>query len=75
MVDHLPRDALAERINANRFEDFLAALGRGVVSVPQLAGALQPYLPAPSRHVAKLAKRRRKCSGDLQVGGIGVLPT
>ena len=57
-----PRDALAERFNASRFEDFLAALGRGDVSVPQLAGALQPYLPAPSRHVPKVAKRRREAA-------------
>ena len=56
-----PRDALAERFNAQRFEDFLAALGRGDVSVPQLAGALQPYLPAP-RH------RSRRCPGG---GGSG----
>ena len=74
-VDHPPRDALAERFNATRFEDFLAALGRGDVSVPQLAGALQPWLPAPSRHVPKLAKRRRKRSGDVQISGVGDLLT
>ena len=70
-----PRDALAERFNASRFEDFLAALGRGDVSVPQLAGALQPYLPAPSRHVPKVAKRRRKQPGDVHISGIGDLLT
>ena len=70
-----PREALAERFNASKFEDFLAALGRGDVSVPQLAGALQPYLPAPSRHVPKVAKRRRKQSGDVRISGIGDLLT
>ena len=70
-----PREALAERFNASKFEDFLAALGRGDVSVPQLAGALQPYLPAPSRHVPKVAKRRRKHSGDVRISGIGDLLT
>ena len=70
-----PREALAERFNASKFDDFLAALGRGDVSVPQLAGALQPYLPAPSRHVPKVAKRRRKQSGDVRISGIGDLLT
>ena len=74
-VEQPPRDALAERFNASRFEDFLAALGRGDVSVPQLAGALQPYLPAPSRHVPKVAKRRRKQPGDVRISGIGDLLT
>ena len=45
------------------------------MSVPQLAGALQPYLPAPSRHVPKVAKRRRKHSGDVRISGIGDLLT
>ena len=74
-VEQPPRDALAERFNASRFDDFLAALGRGDVSVPQLAGALQPYLPAPSRHVPKVAKRRRKQPGDVRISGIGDLLT
>ena len=74
-VGHSPRGAVAERFNATRFEDFLAALGRGDVSVPQLAGALQPYLPAPSRPAPKLAKRRRKRSGDVRISGIGNLLT
>ena len=74
-MDHPPREALAERFNASKFEDFLAALGRGDVSVPQFAGALQPYLPASSRHVPKLAKRRRKSSGDVRINGVGDLLT
>ena len=74
-VGQPPRDALAERFNASRFEDFLAALGRGDVSVPQLAGALQPYLPAPEPPVPKPAKRRRKQSGDVRISGIGDLLT
>ena len=74
-VDQPPRDALAQRFNASKFEDFLAALGRGDVSVSQLAGALQPYMPAPSRHVPKVAKRRRKHSGDVRISGIGDLLT
>ena len=74
-VDQPPRDALAERFNASRFEDFLAALGRGDVSVPQLAGALQPWLPAPEPAVRKPSKRRRKQSGDVRISGIGDLLT
>ena len=74
-VEAPPREALAERFNAPRFEDFLAALGRGDVSVPQLAGALQPYLPAPARAVPKVAKRRRKRSGDVRISGVGDLLT
>ena len=74
-VEHPPRDAVAERFNTSKFEDFLAALGRGDVSVPQLAGALQPYLPAPTRHVPKLAKRRRRHSGDVRISGVGDLLT
>ena len=75
-VGQPPREALAERFNATRFEDFLAALGRGDVSVPQLAGALQPYLPAPPPPPApKLAKRRRKRTGDVRISGIGDLLT
>ena len=74
-VDQPPRDAMAERFNAPKFEDFLAALGRGDVSVSQLAGALQPYLPAPSRHVPKVAKRRRERSGDIRISGVGDLLT
>ena len=74
-IDQPPRDALAERFNASRFEDFLAALGRGDVSVPQLAGALQPWLPAPEPAAPKLAKRRRKRSGDVRISGIGDLLT
>ena len=74
-VGHPPRDALAERFHALRFEDFLAALGRGDVSVPQLAGALQPYLPAPPPPVPKLAKRRRKRTGDVRISGVGDLLT
>ena len=70
-----PREALAERFNAPRFEDFLAALGRGDVSVPQLAGALQPYLPPPPPPAPKLAKRRRKRSGDVRISGVGDLLT
>ena len=70
-----PREALAERFNAAKFEDFLAALGRGDVSVPQLAGALQPYLPAPAPSVPKRAKRRRKHTGDVRISGVGDLLT
>ena len=70
-----PRDALAERFHAARFEDFLAALGRGDVSVPQLAGALQPYLPAPLPPAPRLAKRRRKRTGDVRISGVGDLLT
>lgn len=70
-----PREALAERFNAPRFEDFLAALGRGDVSVPQLAGALQPYLPPPPPPAPKLAKRRRRRSGDVRISGVGELLT
>ena len=74
-VGHPPREALAERFNAVRFEDFLAALGRGDVSTPQLAGALQPYLPPPPSPAPKLAKRRRKRSGDVRISGVGDLLT
>ena len=74
-VGHPPREALAERFNAAKFEDFLAALGRGDVSVPQLAGALQPYLPAPPPSAPKLARRRRKRTGDVRISGIGDLLT
>ena len=70
-----PRDVLAERFNAQRFEDFLAALGRGDVSVPQLAGALQPYLPAPATPAPKVSRRRRKRSGDVRISGVGDLLT
>ena len=74
-IGHPPREALADRFNAPRFEDFLAALGRGDVSGPQLAGALQPYLPAPPAPAPKLAKRRRKRTGDVSISGIGDLLT
>ena len=74
-VEPPSRDAIAERFNASKFEDFLAALGRGDVSVPQLAGALQPYLPVPSRSVPRHAKRRRKRSGDVRISGVGDLLT
>ena len=74
-VGHPPREALAERFHAARFEDFLAALGRGDVSVPQLAGALQPYLPAPPPPAPRLAKRRRKRTGDVRISGVGDLLT
>ena len=74
-IEHPPREALAERFNAPRFDDFLAALGRGDVSGPQLAGALQPYLPAPPAPAPKLAKRRRKRTGDVRISGIGNLLT
>ena len=70
-----PREALAEKFNASRFEDFLAALGRGDVSVPQLAGALQPYLPAPPPPPPKPAKRRRSRTGDVRISGVGDLLT
>ena len=66
---------MAERFHAARFEDFLAALGRGDVSVPQLAGALQPYLPAPPPPAPKLAKRRRRRTGDVRISGVGDLLT
>ena len=74
-VEHPPREALAERFNATKFEDFLAALGRGDVSVPQLAGALQPYLPAPAPSAPKIRRRRRKRTGDVQISGVGDLLT
>ena len=74
-AEHPPREVLAERFNAPRFEDFLAALGRGDVSGPQLAGALQPYLPARPSPAPKLAKRRRKRTGDVSISGIGDLLT
>ena len=74
-VGQPPRDAIAERFNASKFDDFLAALGRGDVSVPQLAGALQPWLPAPSRTTPKPAKRRRKSTGDVRISGVGDLLT
>ena len=70
-----PREALAEKFNASRFDDFLAALGRGDVSVPQLAGALQPYLPAPPPPPPKPAKRRRSRTGDVRISGVGDLLT
>ena len=74
-VEQPPREALAERFNASKFEDFLAALGRGDVSVPQLAGALQPYLPAPRPSVPKIPRRRRPRTGDVSISGIGDLLT
>ncbi len=74
-LEQPPRDAIAERFNASKFDDFLAALGRGDVSVPQLAGALQPWLPAPSRATPRLAKRRRKRTGDVRISGVGDLLT
>ena len=74
-VGHPPREALAERFNASRFEDFLAALGRGDVSVPQLAGALQPYLPVSPPPAPRHAKRRRKRTGDVRISGVGNLLT
>ena len=71
-----PREALAKRFNALRFEDFLAALGRGDVSVLQLAGALQPYLPVPPPPPPKPAKRRRRSrTGDVRISGVGDLLT
>ena len=45
------------------------------MSGPQLAGALQPYLPAPPAPAPKLAKRRRKRTGDVSISGIGDLLT
>ena len=74
-VEQFPRDAIAERFNASKFDDFLAALGRGDVSVPQLAGALQPWLPAPPRTAPRLSKRRRKRTGDVHISGVGDLLT
>ena len=74
-VEHPPRDALAERFNAPRFEDFLAALGRGDVSGAQLAGALQPYLPAPPPAAPRPVKRRRKHSVGVSISGVGDLLT
>ena len=71
-----PREALAKRFNASRFEDVLAALGRGDVSVLQLAGALQPYLPAPPPPPPKPARRRRRSrTGDVRISGVGDLLT
>ena len=74
-VGQPPRDAIAQRFNASKFDDLLAALGRGDVSVPQLAGALQPWLPPPPRTAPRLAKRRRKRTGDVRISGVGDLLT
>ena len=70
-----PREALAERFNVPGFEDLLAALGRGDVSSAQLAGALQPYLPAPAPRAPRAVKRRRKPSGGVSISGVGDLLT
>ena len=45
------------------------------MSVPQLAGALQPYLPAPEPPVPKVSRRRRKRTGDVRISGVGDLLT
>ena len=74
-IEHPSRDAMLERFNVPRFDDFLAALGRGDISIPQLAGALQPYLPAPSLRSPRSGKRRRKRSGDVRISGVGDLLT
>ena len=74
-VEQPSRDAIAERFDAPKFDDFLAALGRGDVSVPQLAGALQPWLPAPPRAAPGLARHRRKRTGDVCISGVGNLLT
>ena len=74
-IEQPPREALAERFNMPGFEDLLAALGRGDVSSAQLAGALQPYLPAPAPRAPRAVKRRRQRSGDVSISGVGDLLT
>ena len=74
-IESPPREALAERFNLPEFEDVLAALGRGDISVSQLAGALQPWLPAPAPRAPRTARRRRQRSGDVSISGVGDLLT
>ena len=74
-VEHPSREALAERFNLPGFEDLLAALGRGDVSSAQLAGALQPWLPAPAPRAPRVVKRRRETSGGVSISGVGDLLT
>ena len=71
-VAHPPREALAERFNASRFEDFLAALGRGgrerapargrapAVSAGAPAARAEACEAAPEAHRGRAHRRRRR---------------
>ena len=74
-IESPPREAFAERFNMPRFEDVLAALGRGDISVAQLAGVLQFWLPSPAPRVPRAVKRRRQRLGDVSISGVGDLLT
>jgi GTP pyrophosphokinase len=76
-VQEPDRKALAERFKYPRFQDLLAAVGRGDVSVGQLAAALQQAGSAKSElPVAPAAPTVRPARpGDVVIDGVGQLLT
>jgi GTP pyrophosphokinase len=72
-VDKPDREALSTRFNFVRFDDLLAALGRGEVSGAQLAGALQPSPAEPQFPTAEPERRRRRGPSEVPVSGAGGL--
>ncbi len=75
-VDKPDREALTARFNFTRFDDLLAAIGRGEVSTAQVASALAPAPAArePAEGTER-QRRRRRPPGSVAVSGAGSLMT
>jgi GTP pyrophosphokinase len=70
--------SLSQKLNYNKTNELMAALGRGEVKMTQIANALQNYLEPerPKEPELKLRKTRKvRSGGDVQVLGVGNLMT
>ena len=72
------REALLRRFNYPRFDDLLAAIGGGDVTIGQLVSALQLQVPRPTETTSEPSApppARPRRGGDVSISGVGDLLT
>ncbi|HQS58977.1 MAG: GTP diphosphokinase [Gallionellales bacterium 35-53-114] len=78
-VTSVNQEKIAQRLNFNKLEDLLAAIGRGDVTPRHIAGAIQEELPAKTEAASKPVMTRAATTPALASGilieGVGNLMT
>ena len=78
-VTSINQEKIAQKLNFNKLEDLLAAIGRGDVSTHQIVGVIQEALPAKAEAIIKPLQTRPSATpasaSGILIEGVGNLMT